>query len=335
MSRKLRFGITYLPTDPPDIFTALVKYVDRSPFDFFWVADTSLYGRYVYSYLTIAALNSERVLIGPNCTHPLTRNPAVSFNALATLDELSKGRAIMNVGAGGGTVKELGYGGAKLKSIREMIEQGRALLSGNPVHYEGEGVTLKGAKLRFLHRHDLPIYMTASGPKMLALSGELCDGVIFMAGTNRACIDAALADVASGAASAKRAVDAIDRACCVFGNLGADREDARDHCRAIAAWMVTTQPRYAELAGIGADEVEAVKTAFAGSAHGPEAKKAASLVTDKMIDTFTLAGDAKDFIKGIERLVAAGIEHIEFFPEGGDNTAMTKMFVEQVIPHFR
>lgn len=335
MSSTLSFGITYLATDPPEKFVELIKYVDTSGFDYLWVADASLYGRYVYNYLTLCALYTNHVKFGPNCTHPLTRHPAVNFNALTTLDEMSKGRAIMNIGAGGGTIKELGLKTAKMASIREMIEVGRELMTGEPVEYESERMTLKGASLRFLSRNDMPVYMTASGPKMLAMAGELCDGVIFMAGTAPACIEAALGDIASGAEAAGRPIEAIDRACCVFGNLGADREEARNHCRSIAAWTVTTQPRYAALAGIPDDLIAQVKEAFAGSAHGPEAQKAAALVSDEMIDSFTLAGNEKDFIAGIEKIAETGVTHIEFFPEGGDNLEMTKMFAEKVIPHFR
>ncbi|MCC6195826.1 MAG: LLM class flavin-dependent oxidoreductase [Burkholderiales bacterium] len=335
MGQRISFGITFLPTDPPNAFNELTSYVDGAGFDYLWLADASLYGRYVYSYLTLSALNTRHVKIGPNCTHPLTRNPAVSFNAMATIDELSMGRAIMNVGAGGGTVKELGHAAAKMKAIREMIEQGRALMTGEPVDYSSETLVLKNARLRFLARNDMPIYMTASGPKMLEMAGELCDGVIYMAGTDPRCIEAAQTDIARGAAAAGRSLANIDRACCVFGNLGEDRDKARAHCRSIAAWMVTTQPRYAELAGIPAGPIEAVRDAFSGSAHGPEARKAAALVTDQMIDAFTLAGDPSDFIRGIERIAEYGVRHVEFFPEGGNNLEMTQLFAKRVIPHFR
>jgi 5,10-methylenetetrahydromethanopterin reductase len=334
MSEKISFGITYLPTDSPDAFVALAAYVDRSGFDFLWLADTSLYGRDVYSYLTLAALNTRRVRIGPNCTHPMSRNQAISYNAMATIDELSGGRAIMNIGAGGNTMKELGLAVAKVKTVREMIVQGRALLTGEPQQYESETLTLKNAKMRFLTRHDMPIYMTASGPKMLELSGELCDGVILMAGTHPACLAAAREDIARGAATAGRSLAQFDEACCIFGTIDRDREAARDHCRSIAAWTVTSQPRFATLAGVTEAEIEAIKTNFVGSAHGPESKKAAALVTDHMIDSFTLAGDPKDFVRGIEKVVATGVRHIEFFPEGTDHMAMTKLFAEEVIPHF-
>lgn len=335
MAAQPSFGITYLPTDSPAAFVELCRYVDGAGFDYLWLADASLYARYVYSFLTLAALNTERVKLGPNCTHPLTRNVAVNFSAMTTVDELSGGRGIMNIGAGGGTIKELGLGQAKLKVIREMIEQGRALMTGEPVQHASETLTLKGARLRFLARRDMPVYMTASGPKMLELAGELCDGVIYMAGIEPACIAAAQADIARGAEQARRQAERIDRACCVFGTIGRDRTQARDHCRSVVAWSVTTQPRYAGLAGIPEPEVEAVKQAFAGSAHGPEAQRAASLVSDRMIDAFTLAGDAEDFIRGIGKILDSGVTHIEFFPEGEDHLGMTKLFAEEVMPHFR
>ncbi len=335
MASKPSFGITYLPTDPPAEFIELCCYVDSAGFDYLWLADSSLYAHYVYSYLTVAALNTEHVRIGPNCTHPMTRNSAVNFSAMTTVDELSGKRGIMNIGAGGGTIKELGLGQARMKVIREMIEQGRALMTGEPITYASETLTLKGARMRFLARHDMPIYMTASGPKMLELAGELCDGVIYMAGIEPACIAAAQADIARGAAAAGRLVERIDRACCVFGTIGRDRQEARDHCRSVVAWSVTTQPRYASLAGIPEADVEAVKQAFAGSAHGPEAQRAASLVTNQMIDAFTLAGDPEDFIRGMGKIIDSGVTHIEFFPEGHDHLGMTRLFAEEVMRHFR
>jgi 5,10-methylenetetrahydromethanopterin reductase len=290
------------------------------------LADSSLYARYVYAYLTVAALNARHVHIGPNCTHPMTRNPAVNFSAMTTVDELSGARGIMNIGAGGGT--ELGLGQAKMKVICEMIEQGRALMTGEAVTYASDTLTLKGAKLRFLARHDMPVYMTASGPKMLELAGELCDGVIY-------CIAAAQADIARGAAKAARGAQSIDRACCVFGTIGRDRQAARDLCRSVVAWSVTTQPRYAALAGIPEEEVLAVSQTFAGSAHGPEAQRAAALVSDRMIDSFTLAGDPEHFIRGIGRIIDSGVRHIEFFPEGDDHLGMTQLFASEVMRHFR
>ena len=329
------FGITYLAADAPRQFIDLVRLAEDSGFDYVWVADTSLYARDVYSYLTLCALHTSHVKIGPNCTHPYTRHPAVNFNILATLDELSGGRAIMNLGAGGGTMKELGYKLAPLKDVREMIALGRQLLSGGPVEATIQGLNVRGARLRNLARKELPIYLTASGPRMLQLGGELCDGVVFMPGVDTACIRLALDNIRKGAEVAGRAVSQLDLACCVFGALSENRDAARQACRPVAAWFAQSQPQYVEIAGIPGRQVEAIKAAFSGSAHGPEAKAAAALVTEEMIDKFTLAGNASDFQAGIERVLAAGVQHLEFFPEGPDRAGMTRLFGKHVMPRFK
>ena len=69
-------------------------------FTHLWLTDSSLHARCVYAYLTLAALNSERLMLGTGITHPYTRHPAITVNAIATLDEISEGRAILGVGAG-------------------------------------------------------------------------------------------------------------------------------------------------------------------------------------------------------------------------------------------
>jgi 5,10-methylenetetrahydromethanopterin reductase len=329
------FGITYLAADPPKQFIDLVRLAEDSGFDYVWVAATSLYARDVYAYLTLGALHTRRVRLGPNCTHPYTRHPAINFNIVATIDELSHGRAVMNLGAGGGTMKELGYKVAPLRDVRDMIMLGRKLFSGQAIEDSVQGLPVKGAKLRFAVRKDLPIYVTASGPRMLQLAGELCDGVVFMAGVDTDCVRYAVENVKSGAESAGRQVTELDIACCVFGALGEDRTQARDACRAIAAWFVQSQPNYVEVAGIPKAQAEAIREAFSGSAHGPESKRAAALVTEEMIDKFTLAGNAADFRARIEQVLETGVQHIEFFPEGEGRAGMTRIFGEQVLPHFK
>src|SRR5438093_741898 len=140
-----RFGITFLAADPPEQFVELIKLAEDVGFDYIWVADTSLYARDVYAYLTLCAIHTRRARIGPNCTHPYTRHPAVNFNVMTTIDELSHGRAIMNLGAGGGTMKELGYKLAPVGDVRGMIDMGRRLLTGGPVELTIQDRPMTGA----------------------------------------------------------------------------------------------------------------------------------------------------------------------------------------------
>jgi 5,10-methylenetetrahydromethanopterin reductase len=329
-----KFGFTTLALDPPREFTRLVERVDGGGCDFLWVADSSLHARYCYSYLTLAATHSGRVRLGPNCTHPYTRHPAINLNAIATIDEISGGRAIMNLGAGDRPVTEVGYQPAKMKVIREMVEVCRRLLREEKVDFAGEAWSLHQATLHFKIRSDIPIYITASGPRMLQMAGELADGIVFMPGSFPDCIKFALRNIEAGARKAGRSLADIDLAWCGIGSLNEDRNRALEASRWIAAWFPQTSPHYAEIAGVPSELIQRIRAAYSGG-HFHEAKAAAALATEDMIERLALAGTPQDFRARIQGVLDLGIRHIEFLTIDDDRLGSAKLFTEQVIPHFR
>jgi 5,10-methylenetetrahydromethanopterin reductase len=330
----VNFGFTTLALDAPKDFIRLVEQVDRGGFDFMWVADSSLHARYCYSYLTLLASHSRRVRMGPNCTHPYTRHPAINMNAIATIDEISGGRAIMNLGAGDRPVTEIGYQPAKMKVIREMVDVCRRLLREEKVNVTGEAWSLQQATLHFKIRSDIPIYITASGPKMLHMAGEIADGIIFMPGSHPDCVKFALGNIEAGARQAGRSLADIDVAWCGIGSINKDRKQALETSRWIAAWFPQTSPHYAEIAGVPPELIQRIRGAYTGG-HFHEAKAAAALVTEDMIQRLALAGTPQDFQARIQGVLDLGVTHVEFLTIDDDRLASAKLFAEQVLPHFR
>jgi 5,10-methylenetetrahydromethanopterin reductase len=55
----------------------------------------------VYALLVIAALSSSSIKLGTAVTNPYTRYPTLTATAIASKDELSDGRAVLGLGAGG------------------------------------------------------------------------------------------------------------------------------------------------------------------------------------------------------------------------------------------
>src|SRR6266404_1293981 len=105
-----------------------------------WVADERFY-REVYSCLGQIAAHTTKILLGPCVTDPYARHPAPTAMAIATLDEISGGRAILGIGAGISGFAELGIDRKKpAQAIRVAIELIRALLRGETVDYRGEVV---------------------------------------------------------------------------------------------------------------------------------------------------------------------------------------------------
>ena len=330
---NLRLGITTMATEPPDRFRALVGLVEASGFDELWVCDSSLHARDVYAYLTLVATTTTRLRFGPNCTHPYTRHPGLTVNAMATLHELSGGRAILAIGAGDRPVTELGHRTAPVRVVREMVEASRALLTGATVDRDG-AVTLRHAHLPYALPSPVPIYVSASGPNMLALGGEVADGVLFLSGVHPPCLDFALARIRDGARRAGRELADLDLGCTVVGSLREDASVARQECVPLAAWFPQTAPAYARLAGVPEPTVAAIRAAYAGG-HFDGARQAFAHVTDEMIERFTVAGPAELWIRRLEELIAHGIHHVNIFLLSRDPLAMLRDLAEKVLPRFR
>jgi len=72
-------------------------------FDAVWIADERFY-REAYSVLAQVASATDRIRLGPCVTDPFARHPALTAMAIATLDEISAGRAALGLGAGVGAV---------------------------------------------------------------------------------------------------------------------------------------------------------------------------------------------------------------------------------------
>ncbi len=83
---SLTTGLLLLPRYPAAELCALAKRAEALGYDDLWLADERFF-REVYASLTLAALNTTRVRLGPCVTDPYSRHPALTAMAIATLDE--------------------------------------------------------------------------------------------------------------------------------------------------------------------------------------------------------------------------------------------------------
>ena len=128
-----------------------------------------------YQLQALVAANTRRIHIGSMVTNPYTRHAAVHAAALATLDELSEGRAFFGVGVGAG-LEALGLHDPKpVRTLRENITAIRRLLAGETVFMRGQTLTLNEARLHRPPAHKVPIAIGTRSPQVMRLAGELAD----------------------------------------------------------------------------------------------------------------------------------------------------------------
>jgi 5,10-methylenetetrahydromethanopterin reductase len=307
-----RAGVVLQGVDPPGVFGGLVEEIESLGFDHLWLTDSSLHARNCYAYLTLAAARSSRLLIGTAVTNPATRHPAITAAAAATVDEISGGRMILGIAAIGGI---------------------RALWRGETVDLNAESPTtghlntgefsLSGAHLRFPARADLPVFISASGPKTLDLAGRIADGVILLVGLFPEALDWAISRVARAADAAGRARPHI--AVFAYGAVAEDEAAALEEARTIAAWFPQTAPHICALAGLPGELVDAVRAGYAGGEF-QEAAAAARGLPDDFVRKVALAGNQARAAAQIRAALDAGADSVHVFPLGRDRMATVRAF---------
>src|SRR5580700_9123560 len=125
----MTLDLLMLSNEPTSVLVERAKLAEASGYDTVWLADERFY-REVDACLALFAANTTRVRLGPCVTDPFVRHPALTAMAIATIDEISDGRAVLGIGAGISGFAELGIRPQKpARAIRESIELIRALLS--------------------------------------------------------------------------------------------------------------------------------------------------------------------------------------------------------------
>lgn len=278
----MKTGITLNPDAPPSRLVETVQLAEELGFYYCYVADQG-FSRDVYVTLTALATATRRIHLGPGVTHPYTRHPAAAAVAIASLDELSGGRAFLGLGAGGSrTLGPLQINRTNpLAACREAAEISRRLWQGGPATYEGDHFQVKEARLNFPARPSIELHWAARGPKMLSLGGELAD-VVMLHAIPRFELANVVASVRQGAAKAGRRVELMYAVPLVYDE--ASRETAR--MRTVYR-LVDSTPQVKARLGLG-PELEAGMRRLV-TTQGPQA--AAHLVSDEVLSHYVLEGD--------------------------------------------
>ena len=163
-------GIGQLQDLPPPRLAAVVRLCEELGYDVLWYANEKFY-RDPYVGLAVAAMSSRTLKLGTYVADPYSAHPALTAVAIASLDELSGGRAVLLLGAGGTGLDRLAIERRRpARAIWETITVVRRLLAGETVSFEGEIVRLNGVRLAFAARPNIPIYVASRGDRVLAAS---------------------------------------------------------------------------------------------------------------------------------------------------------------------
>jgi 5,10-methylenetetrahydromethanopterin reductase len=303
-----RFGIVFLPESLSG-FGELCREAENTGFEWVGVADSQSVFHEMYVALTLAALNTSRVRVGPLVTNPLTRHLVVTASAMASIDELSNGRAVLGIGSGDSAIYTLGAPPATLAGLEESIDTLGRLTGGEAVKRE--------ARTWQVHRTSrrVPIYLAAEGPRTLELAGRVADGVIVGLGLTPEVIGLSLAAIERGARAAGRALADLDVWWFAKTNVADTHEAAVGPIKMALAASANHAFRFTlEGKGIPAELHEPIRGLQREyNAHHHEIAGAGNAVltdrwglTDFLVDRFAIAGTPGECVTQIRRAMTAG-----------------------------
>ena len=321
----MKFGVCLACDTSQHTLAQRVRLLDEFGFHHLWLTDLGLNASDVFVFMTLAAMHSSRIRIGAGVHPPQLRHPAVTLNALATLNEISAGRVSYGFGTGAhALVAAVGHRPLNLAAVRELVTLSRRLMAGEAVSSQTPELLMDNAKLAPVKPAPMPIYLAATGPKTLRLAAEVADGVIAHVGAAEESVSATLSSIDEGL-SKRSHEEPFDFSPYLYASISQQREKAIAACARGARTVAFRAPHLAGEAGCSAEQVARLRL---GEGNADD------VFTDSFVDKMTLSGTAEDCIAKLEALKGLGVNHVTLYLKGDDVTQQIELFGSDVLPHF-
>lgn len=313
-------------------FLRLTALVEAAGYSELWYTDIR-FETDAYEFLALAAQQTKRLLLGPGVSDPYTRHPVMLASAMATLDQISGGRAQVGLGSGSqldrlGMVQE-----RPVRALREAVEILRQLFAGDAVDYEGEVFKARRGKLNFpLTRASIPIFVASHSRQVLTLCGRIADGILLAnLGTHDAVANA-LNNVHEGEREAGRPEGSVAVHLRLEACISDDEESALDAMRTrLATRLTNTYPKWEYLDELGIETTQGLKDAAAAR----DVAAVTAQLSDEDVRSSTLAGSVEQVTAHLASVLTPDIAKVTIRPltyAGQPLDVTITKFIDEVWP---
>jgi 5,10-methylenetetrahydromethanopterin reductase len=162
---------------------AHIGVAEQLGYDRAWLFDTPHESPDVWMMLALAAERTATIGLGPGVLVPTLRHPMVNASAAAALAVLAPGRVAVAFGSGFAGARALGAAPASWSYLRDYVNAFRGLLSGARVSWQGTRIQMMHPDGYAPQRPiDIPVLISALGPKGIEVATELADGLFTVNG---------------------------------------------------------------------------------------------------------------------------------------------------------
>lgn len=299
----------------------LVKYAESKGFEAVWQAESRLVRDAIVPMAAYAAVTSK-IKVASGVINNWTRNIGLLASTFLTLDDLAEDRIICGIGAWWDPLaSKVGIERRKpLKAMRETVTVFRELLNMGTVSFKGEFHNVDEIRLDVVHGRtsprNVPVYIGATGMKMMELAGEIADGVclnyLVQPDYNLRAMDA----LERGAKKAGRSIDEIDRPQLVICSVGEDRAKALDAARKMITQYLGQQPHLMKASGVSQELLDEIHQLISWPASEEEIESAMHLVPDDVVQMCTASGSPDEVRAKVREYIDNGATCPILYPLG-------------------
>jgi len=297
----------------------MVQYAEEKGFSEIWQADTRL-ARDCVVLMSAFLANTRRMRFGSGVLPIWTRNAAVIAATWSTLWELAgktadgQSRIMLGLGAWWEPIaSRVGIERRKpLQAMREYVEAIRQLFTMEEVSFEGEFIHLDRVKLDVAYGdtapRQIPIYIGATGPRMLQLTGEICDGAVLNYVVSVEYIREAVEHVRIGATKVGKTLADVDRPELLVCSLSDDDpEQAMMTGKMLVAYYLGTEPHIMKASKVDEGLIKRVQEVVGWPATEEDYRRAAGIIPDEVVRALMAVGTTRECQDKVAEYIDAGV----------------------------
>jgi 5,10-methylenetetrahydromethanopterin reductase len=326
----------------PKLAGELAARAEAAGFDGIAFTDSQNLTGDVFAGLALAAKSTSRIGLATGVTNPVTRHPAATASAIATVHAISNGRAVLGIGRGDSALFQIGLEPAPLAVFELFLERLATYLRGGEVDLDGFASRVRW--LADLRLPPVPIDVAATGPKVIELAARVADRITFAVGANPERLHWGI----EKARTARRAAG-LDPGTLAFGayvNV-APHPDAAI-ARELVRGGVGTMAHFSGMRGSSAEGVaaadrevfEGIHARYEREKHTLGRARHAAALDDAFLDRFAVVGPTQTCVARLQELVDAGASKLivtgaSFDADRNEAARSRTLFEQEVLPALR
>jgi probable F420-dependent oxidoreductase len=326
------FGVTLQTNPPASRVVELTKRAEDLGFGYAWTFDSHILWQEPYVIHSQMLAATQRIMVGPFVTNPVSRDPSVTASTFATLNEMFGNRTICGIGRGDSVVRVLGRKPTTLRQLEEAMHVIKELAEGREVDYSGVDV-----RIPWVSEGKLDVWMAGYGPKALNLIGRKADGFILQL-ADPVILEWTMKHVHDAAKEAGRDPKEVKVCVAAPAYVGEDLTHQRDQCRwfggMVGNHVADLVARYGEDSDVPHALTDYIKAreGYDYSHHGRSDNPSTDFVPDEIVDRFCVLGPVEDHVEKLNELRELGADQFNVYLMHDAIEETLDAYGEEVIP---